>query len=317
MTAVKAGVVGVGYLGKFHAEKYAQLPGAELVGVADIDPGRAREIAARFQVPAYADFRDLIGKADAVSIAVPTTLHYDIAREFLQQGVDVLLEKPMTTTLAQADELIASARANGRILQIGHLERYNAALVAIKDIVQQPLFIESHRIAPFKERGIEVDVILDLMIHDIDIILSLVNAPVTRIDAVGVPVLTARMDIANVRLQFATGCIANITASRISAKEMRKIRLFQHDAYLSIDFASQEVDIFRKLPDADIDGIPQITYENIDIKQGDSLAQEISAFLAAVRSRQEPEVSGEAGRNALKVALEIIEQIKSTQPSIT
>jgi predicted dehydrogenase len=189
--------------------------------------------------------------------------------------------------------------------------------VAIKDIVQQPLFIESHRIAPFKERGIEVDVILDLMIHDIDIILSLVNAPVTRIDAVGVPVLTARMDIANVRLQFATGCIANITASRISAKEMRKIRLFQHDAYLSIDFASQEVDIFRKLLDADIDGIPQITYENIDIKQGDSLAQEISAFLAAVRSRQEPEVSGEAGRNALKVALEIIEQIKSTQPSIT
>ena len=317
MTAVKTGVVGVGYLGKFHAEKYAQLPEAELVGVADIDSGRAREIAARFQVPAYTDFHDLIGKADAVSIAVPTTFHHALAREFLRHGVDVLLEKPMTTTLAEADELIDIARANDRILQIGHLERYNAALMAIKDMLRQPLFIESHRIAPFKERGIEVDVILDLMIHDIDIILSLVNAPVTRIDAVGVPVLTSRMDIANVRLQFATGCIANITASRISAKEMRKIRLFQHDAYLSIDFAGQEVDIFKKLPDADIDGIPQITYENIDIKQGDSLAQEISAFLAAVRSRQKPEVSGEAGRNALKVALEIIEQIKSTQPSIT
>ena len=317
MTAVKTGVVGVGYLGKFHAEKYAQLPEAELVGVADIDSGRAREIAARFQVPAYTDFHDLIGKADAVSIAVPTTFHHAIAREFLRHGVDVLLEKPMTTTLAEADELIDIARANDRILQIGHLERYNAALMAIKDMLRQPLFIESHRIAPFKERGIEVDVILDLMIHDIDIILSLVNAPVTRIDAVGVPVLTSRMDIANVRLQFATGCIANITASRISAKEMRKIRLFQHDAYLSIDFAGQEVDIFKKLPDADIDGIPQITYENIDIKQGDSLAQEISAFLSAVRSRQKPEVSGEAGRNALKVALEIIEQIKSTQPSIT
>jgi len=317
MTAVKTGVVGVGYLGKFHAEKYAQLPEAELVGVADIDSGRAREIAARFQVPAYTDFHDLIGKADAVSIAVPTTFHHALAREFLRHGVDVLLEKPMTTTLAEADELIDIARANDRILQIGHLERYNAALMAIKDMLRQPLFIESHRIAPFKERGIEVDVILDLMIHDIDIILSLVNAPVTRIDAVGVPVLTSRMDIANVRLQFATGCIANITASRISAKEMRKIRLFQHDAYLSIDFAGQEVDIFKKLPDADIDGIPQITYENIDIKQGDSLAQEISAFLSAVRSRQKPEVSGEAGRNALKVALEIIEQIKSTQPSIT
>jgi predicted dehydrogenase len=316
MTAVKAGVVGVGYLGKFHAEKYAQLPEAELVGVVDIDLDRARAIGDRFHVAAYRDFRDLLGKVKAVSIAVPTNLHYAIARTFLQHGVDVLLEKPMTATLEEADDLIAIAQAQGCILQIGHLERYNAALIAIKNIIHKPLFIESHRIAPFKERGIDVDVILDLMIHDIDIILSLVNAPVTRIDAVGVPVLTSNTDIANVRLRFANGCIANVTASRISAKEMRKLRLFQHDAYLSIDFASQAVDIFKKLPDADIDGIPQITYESINLTQGDSLAEEIRAFLRAVRNRRLPDVSGEAGRDALKVALDIIEQIKTTQPVV-
>lgn len=313
MGAVKVGVVGIGYLGKFHAEKYAHLPEAELVGVVDSNLDRAREAAARFQVPAYDDYRMLLGTAQAVSIVVPTPLHYEIAREFLQRGVDVLLEKPMTTTLAQADDLIAIARAQGLILQVGHLERFNAALLAIKDVVKKPLFIESHRIAPFKERGIEVDVILDLMIHDIDIILTLVNAPVTAIHAVGVPVLTSTTDIANVRLQFATGCIANVTASRISAKEMRKIRIFQNDAYLSIDFAAQEVDVFRKISNPDAEGIPNITYENIDIEQGDSLAQEIKAFLHAVRDRQQPEVPGEAGRNALKVALEIVEQIKANQ----
>ena len=313
MGAVKVGVVGIGYLGKFHAEKYAHLAEAELVGVVDSNLDRAREAAARFQVPAYDDYRMLLGTAQAVSIVVPTPLHYEIAREFLQRGVDVLLEKPMTTTLAQADDLIAIARAQGLILQVGHLERFNAALLAIKDIVKKPLFIESHRIAPFKERGIEVDVILDLMIHDIDIILTLVNAPVTAIHAVGVPVLTSTTDIANVRLQFATGCIANVTASRISAKEMRKIRIFQNDAYLSMDFAAQEVDVFRKISNPDAEGISNITYENIDIEQGDSLAQEIKAFLQAVRDRRQPEVPGEAGRNALKVALEIVEQIKANQ----
>lgn len=316
MTAVKAGVVGVGYLGKFHVEKYAQLPEAELVGIVDIDLDRARAIGDRFHVTAYRDFRDLLGKVEAVSIAVPTNLHYAIAKTFLQHGVDVLLEKPMTATLEEADDLIAIAQAQDCILQIGHLERYNAALIAIKNIIHKPLFIESHRIAPFKERGIDVDVILDLMIHDIDIILSLVNAPVTRIDAVGVPVLTSSTDIANVRLRFANGCIANVTASRISAKEMRKLRLFQHDAYLSIDFASQAVDVFKKLPDAEIDGIPQITYESINLTQGDSLAEEIRAFLRAVRNRHLPDVSGEAGRDALKVALDIIEQIKTTQPFV-
>jgi len=316
MAAIKAGVIGVGYLGKFHAEKYANSPDAELVGVVDTDQDRSREIAARYGVQACTDYRDLFGKVQAVSIVVPTPLHHAIAREFLQQGIDVLLEKPMTTTLAEADELIEIARSKQLVLQVGHLERFNAALLAIKDVLKKPLFIESHRIAPFKERGIEVDVILDLMIHDIDIILNLVNAPVTHINAVGVPILTSKNDIANVRLQFATGCIANVTASRISVKEMRKIRLFQNDAYLSIDFAAQAVEVFRKLPSEESDGMPNITYERIEIEQGDSLEQEIKAFLKAVRNREQPEVPGEAGRNALKVALEIVEQIQANQAAI-
>ena len=316
MAAIKAGVIGVGYLGKFHAEKYANSPDAELVGVVDTDQDRSREIAARYGVQACTDFRDLFGKVQAVSIVVPTPLHHAIARECLQQGIDVLLEKPMTTTLAEADELIEIARSKQLVLQVGHLERFNAALLAIKDVLKKPLFIESHRIAPFKERGIEVDVILDLMIHDIDIILNLVNAPVTHINAVGVPILTSKNDIANVRLQFATGCIANVTASRISVKEMRKIRLFQNDAYLSIDFAAQAVEVFRKLPSEDSDGMPNITYERIEIAQGDSLEKEIKAFLKAVRNREQPEVPGEAGRNALKVALEIVEQIQANQAAI-
>jgi predicted dehydrogenase len=317
MQPVKVGVIGVGYLGKFHAEKYAQLAEAELVGVVDIDQARAREIASRYGVPAYHDCRDLLGKVQAVSIVVPTQFHHAVAREFLRQGVDVLLEKPMTTTLAEADELIDISQAQKLILQVGHLERFNAALLSIKDVLKQPLFIESHRIAPFKDRGTEVDVILDLMIHDIDIILNLVNSPVTMIHAVGVPILTAKIDIANVRLQFASGCIANVTASRISAKEMRKIRVFQNDAYLSIDFAAQEVDVFRKLPSTDSDGMPNITYDRIDIEQGDSLAQEIKAFIRAVHTREQPEVPGEAGRNALQVALEIVEQIKTNQAAIS
>jgi len=316
MAAIKAGVIGVGYLGKFHAEKYANSPDAELVGVVDTDQDRSREIAARYGVQAGTDYRDLFGRVQAVSIVVPTPLHHAIARECLQQGIDVLLEKPMTTTLAEADELIEIARSKQLVLQVGHLERFNAALLAIKAILKKPLFIESHRIAPFKDRGLEVDVILDLMIHDIDIILNLVNAPVTHIHAVGVPILTSKNDIANVRLQFATGCIANVTASRISVKEMRKIRLFQNDAYLSIDFAAQAVEVFRKLPSEESDGMPNITYDRIEIEQGDSLEQEIKAFLKAVRNREQPEVPGEDGRNALKVALEIVEQIQANQAAI-
>ena len=317
MKAVRAGVVGVGYLGQFHAEKYAGLPGAELVAVVDADLDRARQIAAKHTVAAYSDFRELFGKVDAVSIVTPTNLHYEIAREFLNHGIDVLVEKPITVTLQEADDLVAIAREHNRILQVGHLERFNGAIVALNGILNKPMFIESHRLAPFKERGTEVDVILDIMIHDIDIILNLVGAPVTAIHAVGVPVVSNQTnDIANVRLEFATGCIANVTASRISVKEMRKIRIFQQDAYISIDYATQDIEVYRKMELGDQYDTPQIMYDDIDIKQADSLKEEIRSFINAVQTRCAPVVPGEAGRDALKIALEIVHQVETRKKAL-
>lgn len=311
MKPVKTGVVGVGYLGKFHAEKYAALPESELVGIVDTDRVAARTVSERLNIPAMDRYEDLFGKVDAVSIVVPTELHHKVARDFLSRGINVLVEKPMTTTLEQADDLIAIAREKGCVLQVGHLERFNAAVLALKDILKEPLFIESHRLAPFKDRGTDVDVILDIMIHDIDIILNMVHSPVKAIHAVGVPVVSSeKNDIANVRLEFESGCVANVTASRISAKEMRKIRIFQHDAYLSIDYAAQQVEVYGKT-DSDEHDTPQITYDQIDITQGDSLKEEIRSFLHSVRSGNLPEVPGEAGKNALKVALEIVDQIET------
>ncbi len=317
MKPVKVGVIGVGYLGKFHAEKYAALPQADLVGIADTNTETAGEIAERFSVPLHSDYRELLSKVDAVSIVVPTELHHKIALDCLEHGIDVLVEKPITTTLDEADDLIAAAHKNKALLQVGHLERFNAAVLALDGILQKPMFIESHRLAPFKARGTDVDVILDIMIHDIDIILNIVGAPVTSIHAVGVPVVsTEKNDIANVRLEFATGCIANVTASRISVKEMRKIRIFQQDAYLSIDYADQQAEIYRKLGSADDDEMPQITYEQIDITQGDSLNEEIKAFISSVQNRSTPAVPGEAGRDALKVALEIVKQSEAKKAAL-
>jgi len=317
MKPVRVGVVGVGYLGKFHAEKYARLPEARLTGIVDTDRARALEVAEKFNVPVFDDYNDLMGLVDAVSVVVPTDRHYEIAGAFLKNGVDVLVEKPITTTIEEADGLIDSAQAGGCILQVGHLERFNAAVLALDGILTKPMFIESHRLAPFKDRGTEVDVILDIMIHDIDIILTIVGAPVTSIHAVGVPVVSAeKNDIANVRLEFATGCIANVTASRISAKEMRKTRIFQQDAYLSIDYASQQVEVYRKLDAPAPEGTPEISYDLIDITQGDSLEQEIRSFLSAVATRSTPEVPGEAGRNALRVALEIVQQVEKKKAAL-
>ena len=312
MKRLKTAVIGVGYLGKFHAEKYAALEQSELVAVVDNDPDIAAQIAKKNNTLAVADYRELFGKVDAVSIVVPTDQHHRIARDCLENGLDVLVEKPMTVTLEEADDLIALARKNNRILQVGHLERFNAAVLGLKGVVKNPMFIEAHRLAPFKTRGTEVDVILDIMIHDIDIILNIVNSPVTAIHAVGVPIVSPeKNDIANVRLEFKTGCIANVTASRISMKEMRKTRIFQPDAYISINFATQQADVFKRMTDAEaIDGMPQIMYDEINIKQGDALLSEISSFLDSVDKRCEPAVPGEAGRNALKVALEIIEQVE-------
>ena len=318
MKPLKVGVVGVGYLGKFHAEKYDELPGAEIVGVVDKEADTSNTVAQRFNVPAFVDYRDLIGKVDAVSIVVPTDRHYEIAKQFLENKVHVLVEKPMTTTVQEADDLINTARANSCILQVGHLERFNPAILALEGVINVPMFIESHRLAPFKDRGTEVDVILDIMIHDIDIILNMVSSPVTSIHAVGVPVVsTNKNDIANVRLEFESGCVANVTASRISVKEMRKMRIFQQDAYISIDYAAQHVDIYRKTDSLDEqDNIPQITYDQVDIQTGDSLMEEIKSFLHAIRMQVEPQVSGEAGRAALKTALEIVEQIETKRTSL-
>jgi predicted dehydrogenase len=316
MKPVRTGVVGVGYLGKYHAEKYLELDGSELVGVVDTSQAAAQAISNRLNVPAFKNYEELFDKVDAVSIVVPTELHHKIAKDFLLNGIDVLVEKPMTTTLEEAEDLIVTAKKNKCVLQVGHLERFNAAVLALNNVIKQPLFIESHRLAPFKDRGTDVDVILDIMIHDIDIILNIVGSPVKAIHAVGVPVVSSENnDIANVRLEFESGCVANVTASRISAKEMRKIRIFQHDAYLSIDYAAQQVEVYGKT-DSDEHDTPQITYDQIDIKQGDSLKEEIRSFLSAVKSRSIPEVPGEAGKNALKVALEIVEQIETKKTTL-
>ncbi len=316
MKLIRTGVIGTGYLGKFHADKYSELIESELVGIVDTDYEAAQTISNRLNVPAFKSYEELFDRVDAVSIVVPTELHHKIAKDFLLNGIDVLVEKPMTTTLEEAEDLIETAKKNNCVLQVGHLERFNAAVLALNNVIKQPLFIESHRLAPFKDRGTDVDVILDIMIHDIDIILNIVGSPVKAIHAVGVPVVSSENnDIANVRLEFESGCVANVTASRISAKEMRKIRIFQHDAYLSIDYAAQQVEVYGKT-DSDEHDTPQITYDQIDIKQGDSLKEEIRSFLNAVKSRSIPEVPGEAGKNALKVALEIVEQIETKKTTL-
>lgn len=312
MKKLRVGVVGVGYLGAFHAQKYSRMADVELVGVVDTDASRAAEVARENRTEACTDHRDLFGKVDAVSIAVPTPLHFDISRAFLRQDVDILIEKPMTTTVAQADELIDLAEQRGLLLQVGHLERFNAAVVATRDIVKKPMFIESHRLAIFKNRCTDVSVVLDLMIHDIDIILHLVKADVKTIHAAGIPAVSEHVDIANARLEFTTGCVANVTASRISMKNERKIRLFQKDTYISVDFASREITVVRKTGDADACIIPGMAIENRCFTEGDALADELKSFVRSVRKREAPEVTGKMARDALQVALNVMDQIQRT-----
>jgi len=243
---IRAAVVGVGYLGQFHAQKYAKMENVELVGVVDTDIERAHEIASALSSRAYSNYRDLFGKVDAVSIVVPTSAHFEVSRAFLEHNIDLLIEKPITTTIEEADALIGISESRGLLVQVGHLERYNPAVVALKDIIKNPIFIESHRLSIFKSRATDVSVVLDLMIHDIDIILNFVKSEQKHIHATGMPVVTANVDIANARLEFRNGCVANITASRISMKDERKIRIFQRDAYISIDFANHEATIVHR-----------------------------------------------------------------------
>lgn len=300
---LRTAVVGVGYLGGFHAEKYAELPNSELVAVVDLDRERAESIGRRLGTRAFSCHRDILGLVDAVSIAVPTQSHYEVARDFLAEGVGILLEKPITTTLEEADDLIRLARDTGAVLQVGHLERFNPVVMALNGILTAPGFIESVRIAPFKPRGTDVNVVLDLMIHDIDIIQNIIRSPIQRIDSIGAPVFTEEEDIANARIQFENGCVANVTASRISLKSERRMRIFQPDAYITLDFQNKKVAVFRKGNGEMSPGVPNVTIDQRELAQGDVLKAEIESFLDAVAGNRQPEVTGEDGRRALETAL--------------
>lgn len=317
MSTITTAVIGAGYLGKYHVEKYAQLPESELIAVVDSNPQTARDIADRYGVEALTDYRDLLERVDAVSIVVPTRWHFEIARAFLETGSHVLLEKPITTTVAQAQQLIDLARQQQRILQVGHLERFNKAILELGDYLNQPLFIETHRLAPFKPRGTDVSVVLDLMIHDIDIILTIVDSPLVHIDASGAAVLSDTVDIANARLKFANGCVANVTASRISMKTERKMRIFQNDAYLSVDFHNRELAIFRKGQGELYPGVPNIENQQFRYQEDDALKTEIKLFLKTIREGTQPIVSGDDGKQALEAAIQITDLLagQNTLPS--
>jgi len=301
------GIVGVGYVGQYHSEKYAASNNAELVGVVDIDRSRADQVGKKLGVASFTDYRELLGQVRCVSIAVPTRLHYEVSREFLAAGIDVLVEKPMAATIEEGKQLVELARDQRLVLQVGHLERFNPAIRKLEGIIKDPKFVECHRLAPFVERGTDVDVVMDLMIHDIDVIASLVRSPVQRVDAVGVPVLTDKPDIANARITFSNGCIANVTSSRVSLKRERKIRFFQPDAYISIDYDQKRAQIYQR-PGKGA-GWKDIRAETIEFKEGDALADEIESFLDAVRSRGLPLVSGEEGLRALEIASMISERL--------
>jgi predicted dehydrogenase len=305
MTPVRTAVVGCGHFGRYHAEKYAALPDAELVAVVDCEPERASALAARLGVEALSDSDALAGRADAASVVVPTGQHFAVASCLLEAGLHALIEKPIAATLDEADALIALAERRGRVLQVGHLERFNAALIALEDVLHDPLFVESHRLAQFTPRGTDVDVILDLIIRDIDLIQLLIGQPLERVDAVGVPVLSARDDIANARLHFEGGAVANVTASRASLKSECRMRLFQRDAYISIDFQTREATIARKGAGEMFPGVPAIAVEQRRFEASDPLGLEIGAFLGAVRGERPVAVSGAEGRRALDTALRI------------
>jgi len=315
MRKLKTAVIGVGYLGKFHADKYAALPNSELVAVVDNDEDTANSIAKKHNIQALTDYRPLLGKVDAVSIAVPTSLHFEVARDFLSHGSHVLIEKPITVTVEQADELIELAKANKLLIQVGHLERFNAAILDLDQVLDKPVFIESHRLAPFNPRATDVNVVLDLMIHDIDIILNIVRSDVTAIAASGTPVLTDTTDIANVRLEFANGCVANVTASRVSLKTERKMRLFQPDSCITIDFHNRAMNLYQKGDQEMFPGIPEIEAKESVYENNDALQAEIIAFLNSIETGTPTLVSGEDGRRALATATAISELRKQGLPT--
>jgi predicted dehydrogenase len=310
MRKIRAAVIGVGYLGRFHAQKYAQADGCELVAVVDPLAEAREQAAAELGVQALEAHRSLLGQVDAVSIVTPTPAHFAVARDFLDAGTHVLVEKPITETPAQARELIALAARAGRILQVGHLERFNAAILAAEPHLKSPRFIECHRLAPYRERGTDVNVVLDLMIHDIDLVQTMVGAPIASIDAVGTPVFSEEIDIANARIRFANGCVANATASRVSLKTERKLRIFEDDAYLSLDLQQKIVTLIRKRAPGEPPGPLPVTIEEQSLEPGDALKAEIDSFLGCIRAGKPPVVAGEAGLTALETAIRITGQVQ-------
>ena len=308
---LRMAVIGVGHLGQHHARILASMPEVHLVAVVDIAPDRAREIAQAHGVPAFTDSTAVLDLVEAVSIAVPTEAHLAVALPFLERGVSALVEKPLARTVAEADRLVHVAAQRGVVLAAGHTERFNPAVAVARPLIHEPRFIEVHRLGTFPERSLDIDVVFDLMIHDLDLVLSLVDDDVVSIDAVGVPVLTGRVDIANARLRFGRGAVANLTASRISRDRVRKIRVFQPAAYVSIDYASQEVEVWRLVRAEG--GQPSIEGGKLEVPRAEPLRRELEDFVAAVREHRPATVPGEDGRAALVLAAEIVEQIRHGQ----
>ena len=304
---LRVAVVGVGHLGQHHARILAAMDDVDLVGVVDARPERAQEIAARYGAAPFTDARELRDRVDAVSVAVPTEMHAEVVLPFLERRVAVLIEKPLAASLDQADRMIAAAERHGAVLATGHTERFNPAVEAARPLIVDPRFIEVHRLGTFPERSLDIDVIFDLMIHDLDVLLSIVRSEVASVEAVGVNVLTPRTDIANVRIRFASGCIANLTASRISRDRVRKIRFFQHDAYVSIDYAAREVEVYRLVRQ---NGRPAIEGGRLPVVDDEPLRRELADFVEAARGHREPGVTGRQGRDAHALATLVAERMQ-------
>jgi predicted dehydrogenase len=310
MSKTRVGVVGVGHLGQHHARLLASIEGVELVGVVDTNRGRADEIAAKYGGRPFAEARELISRVDAVTIAAPTVAHVELALPFLEAGIATLVEKPIASSVEDADRLIETAERRGALLATGHTERFNPAVAAALPLVSEPRFIEIHRLGTFPERSLDIDVIFDLMIHDLDLLLSVMTSDVASIEAIGVNVLTPKADIANARLRFASGCIANITASRISRERVRKARFFQKDAYVSIDYAEQEVEVYRLVEGRGGGARPVIQGGKLDVTRAEPLRRELEDFVDAVRTGRAPGVTGRDGRAALALATRVAEKME-------
>ena len=308
---IKTAVIGVGHLGQAHARVHDSLEQSELVAVCDINESQGRAIAERYATRYIRDYRELLDQVEAVSIATPTINHHEIALPFLEAGVHVLVEKPIARTLEEADEMISVAESKNLILQVGHIERFNPAVVALSARIERPRFFEAHRMAVFTPRSLDIDVVMDLMVHELDIIASLVKSEVVKLDAVGVPILTPRIDLANARLEFAGGCVANITASRVSGERLRKLRVFQPNEYYSLDYTEQQVAMLKLTPPKNAGDLPEISALGLQIEKREPLLAEIESFIATVQSQTPPAVSGAEGRRALALAIEVLEKIKA------